>query len=291
MFKLKSFIIVVSISVACFVSYSFVIEKAPKSAPLTCREVISKMTKAIDEVKSLKYTLKVQERTKKGKMNDFGSRVKLNRKPRKLYLNAKGIEVLWVEGTNKGNALVNPHSFPYMNFNLDPMGSLMRQDQHHTINEMGFDYFGNIIDETVKKVDKDFDKIFKLESSDEMLNNRPCYKVTITNTAFKFVDYVVKKGETVTSIARKHNVAEFMIVERNAKIDDYDDVKEGQIIKVPSDYAKNVTIYIDKLYFLPIGSRIYDDKGLFEQYDYHSVLVNPKFADDEFTKDFKEYDF
>jgi hypothetical protein len=247
------------------------------------------MIKKISEVERLKYSLKIVERTN-GKFNNFGSSVKLNRKPRKLYLTTNGIEVLWTEGTNKGKALVNPNSFPFINLNLDPMGSLMRSDQHHTINEMGFDYFGNIIAYNARQAGASFEKYFKYEG-DEVLNGRSCHKITINNPDFKFISYTVKKGENLVKIARNYRVAEFMILENNPKLDDYDDVKEGDIIKIPNMYAKNVLIYVDKANYLPIGVRVYDHKGLFEQYDYFSLQVNPHFEDAEFTRNYKDYKF
>jgi len=257
---------------------------------LSCKEIIFKMTKSIDEVQSLKYNLKITERGKKG-YNHYESSVKLNRKPRQIYLYIKGIELLWKQGWNNGKAYVKPNSFPYVNLSLDPQGSLMRQDQHHTINEMGFDYFGSIIEYTaVKQMDK-FDQYFRLEG-EERYNNRPCYKVTINNKEFGFTTYTVGKNESLTSIARKLHVSEYMIVENNPKLSDYFDIlKEGQQIKVPTWYAKDVVIYIDQFYFLPVGVKVSDDKGLYEQYDYFFLQVNPKIAEEEFTKDYKDYHF
>ncbi len=257
---------------------------------LGCREVLDKMVKAVAEVKGLKYDLKLVERIEK-KYNLFGSSVKLNRKPRKLYLNAKGIEVLWVEGMHGGDALVNPNSFPYINLYLDPTGSLMRQDQHHTIHEAGFDYFGSIIDANVKKSSDRFDQYF-IPDGEETINGRLCYKIIINNKDYGTADYTVQKGETLITIARKLFVGEFKILALNKpKVDGYRDVKAGQVIKVPTAYAKYVLLYIDKKNFLPIGVRVFDEKGLYEQYDYYNVQVNPVFDDAEFTKDFKDYDF
>ena len=257
---------------------------------LSCKEIMEKMTKSVTEVKSLKYDLKLVERIER-KYNYFGSSVKLNRKPRKLYLNAKGIEVLWVEGKLNGDALVNPNSFPYINLHLDPNGSLMRQDQHHTINEAGFDYFGNIIEANMKRVGDKFDHFF-IPSGEETMNGRSCYKIIINNSDFGFVNHTVVKGENLITIARKFYVSEFMILQANKpKVDDYKDVKAGQIIKVPNAYAKYVLLYIDKQNFLPIGVRVFDEKGLFEQYDYFNLQLNPVFEDTEFTKDYKDYGF
>jgi len=50
-------------------------------------------------------------------------------------------------------------------------------------------------------------------------------------------------------------------------------------------------LYIDKTNYLPVVQIIYDDKGLFGQYEYNSLIVNPVFAPDEFTSKFKDYKF
>ncbi|MGZ4091340.1 MAG: hypothetical protein ACXVNO_11510, partial [Bacteroidia bacterium] len=75
--------------------------------PLTCKEIMIKTIKSIKEVKGLKYHLKITERGKKG-FNYYESAVKFNRNPRLIYLYIKGIEVLWLQGKNKGRALVKP---------------------------------------------------------------------------------------------------------------------------------------------------------------------------------------
>ncbi|WP_317897217.1 DUF1571 domain-containing protein [Aurantibacillus circumpalustris] len=261
-----------------------------QKAELTCEEIITKSLKSIKELKGLKYHLKITERGKKG-YNFYESVVKFSRNPRLIYLYIKGIEVLWVQGQNQGRALVKPNSFPYFNLNLDPMGNLMRQDQHHTLNEMGYDYFGNIIQNTIDKLEDKFDHVFSVDGEDRV-NNRPCYKILIDNKDFKYIDYTIGEGESITSIARKFHIAEYMILEKNPKFRDYFDIlKTGQQIKIPNWYAKTVIMYVDQLYFLPISIKVFDDKGLFEEYNYHFLQVNPKFDDKEFSKTYKDYGF
>ncbi len=261
-----------------------------QKSEIDCRDLVNKSLKHIKEVKGLKYHLKVIERGKKG-LNFYESSVKFNRNPRLIYLYIKGIEVLWLQGKNNGNALVKPNAFPYFNLNLDPMGNLMRQDQHHTLNEMGFDYFAGIIQHTVNKLGDKFDDYFEY-AGEERMNGRPCYKVNINNHDFGYVDYVVGDNESITSIARKFYIAEYMILDKNPKFNDYFDIlKKGQVIKIPTWYAKTVTMYIDQLYYLPISIKVSDDKGLFEEYNYHFLQVNPKFEEGEFTRNYKDYGF
>lgn len=114
----------------------------------------------------------------------------------------------------------------------------------------------------------------------------------ITNKDFGYEYYTVGDNESITSIARKLHISEYMILEVNPKLNDYFDLlKKGQQLKVPNAYAKDVTLYIDQLYFLPIGIKVLDDKGLYEQYDYHYLQVNPKLEDTEFTTKYKDYKF
>ncbi|MCD6019127.1 MAG: hypothetical protein K0S53_2248 [Bacteroidetes bacterium] len=276
----------IAFSLCLFLSAGLLAQKQPSTA----KEIVFKMVKSINELERLKYSLKIIERGKKG-FNHYESSVKLNRKPRKIYLYIKGIELLWVSGWNNNKAYVKPNSFPYVNLSLDPLGYLMRQDQHHTLNEMGVDYFASIIEYiALKNLDK-FDNFFKFEG-EERVNNRPCYKIIIDNKDFGYENYTVGDHESITSIARKLHISEYMILEVNPKLNDYFDIlKKGQVLKVPNAYAKHVTLYIDQLYFLPISIKILDDKGLYEQYDYHFLQVNPKIDDEEFKKTYKDYKF
>jgi len=57
---------------------------------------------------------------------------------------------------------------------------------------------------------------------------------------------------------------------------DYDDVKAGQVLRVPTSYAKSIELWIDKELMLPIRQVIFDDKGKYEEYEYRSLVVNPK---------------
>ena len=253
------------------------------------RELMNKIFDAIDNVKTLRYSLQCNERIK-GRMQHTESQVKLQVSPRKLYLALKGPEVLWIQGTNNGEALVNPGSFPYMDLNLDTYGSLMRKDQHHTIHEMGFQYLADILKEGMKRVGDKLDKYF-IVLPEEKFNGRMCYKLNISFPDFTWIPYTVKKGENLTTISRKLRVSEYMVLENNPKISGYNDVKAGQVIQVPTAYAKLTLLLIDKEYLLPVNNKVFDDKGLYETYEYYNLQVNTPIAPEEFTKEYKGYHF
>ena len=83
-----------------------------------------------------------------------------------------------------------------------------------------------------------------------------------------------------------------MLLEINSdKASNYHNVKAGQKIMVPNVYGKKLALYIDKELFVPRVIKVYDDKGLYESYEYQNLEVNPKIADEEFTKEYKDYGF
>lgn len=286
--KLKAAYILILIAFVALAGI-FVSFKTTDSISESNNELIDKIFNAINNVKTLRYGLQCNERIK-GRMQHTESKVKLQVSPRKLYLNIRGVEVLWVQGANNGDALVNPNAFPYVNLNLDTYGSLMRKDQHHTIHEMGYQYLADILKDGLKRSGDNLDKYFKV-LGEEKYNGRDCYQLSIAFPDFAWGNYTVKKGENLISISRKLHVSEYMVLENNPKLGSYYDVKEGQVIKVPNAYAKLTLLLIDKEYLLPVNNKVFDDKGLFETYEYYNLQVNPYIAPEEFTKSYKDYHF
>lgn len=282
--KIGLFIVVAGIylTVSSFVS-------GDHSPVYTAHELLDDVLESIANIKTLRYNLQCNERIK-GRMQHTESMVKLQVSPRKLYLSVRGPEVLWVQGINNGNALVNPGSFPYLNLSLDPYGALLRKDQHHTIHEMGLQYLADILKDGMKRAGDRLNKYFTV-LGEEKYDGRSCYKLSIYFSDFSWVSYTVKAGESMTSIARKLHVSEYMVLENNPQYSWYNDVKEGDIIKVPDAYAKLTLLLIDKELLLPVNTKIFDDKGLFETYEYYSLKVNVPIAPEEFTKDYKDYHF
>lgn len=254
---------------------------------ITAKELINKIFIATDNIKTLKFTFICKERVN-GQLTFTKSNVKLQTAPKKLYLNCKEAEILWLENQNNNQALVHPYGFPYFNLNLDPDNSFLRSGQHHSIRQVGFEYLINIMKAGSKEENT---KRICLYNGEETINDRLCFKMTVLNPDFAFVDYTVKKNETMISIALKLNVSEYMILENNRRFSAYSDVRENDVIKVPNTYAKTTVLYVDKQLQLPVVIRVYDDKGLFENFEYNSIQINPYIGDDEFTKKYKEYGF
>jgi outer membrane lipoprotein-sorting protein len=280
-----------------FFTYLFVgigcLLMAHEIAAQNSQEIASKLFSQCKQINTLKYTMKKIERIK-GEMISQQSTVKLNNHPLKVYLFQEapksGLEVLYVEGTNNNQALINTNGFPWISINLDPYGGTMRSNQHHTLLNSGYDHVIGILEFLFTKYQSEIQSMIKIDGS-VVWDKHNCWAVTLTNPHFKYIPYTVQQGETILTIASKYRLSEDMILDKNPKISSYGSVKAGEVIIIPSDYSNKMVLYIDKVRNIPLFMKVYDDKGLYEQYEYYNVSVNCIFKADEFTRDFKDYNF
>ncbi len=256
----------------------------------SCRQLIAGMIETISRVKSTSYTLQAAERVK-GKILRASSQIKLHVSPRQLYFkNNAGVEVLYNELEDKNEALVNPNAFPYINLKLDPYRSIMRNNQHHSIFELGFHQIGGILSNAVKQSEPNFDKWFTYMGVIKF-NNKDCHKIYFEYPDFKYIKYTVHKKETVRSIAHKLGIGEYRIIQNNANISYTDYIKEGRVLSVPNVYASKTLMYIDKELNLPVYIKAFDDQGFYESYEFYDLKINLNFNAKEFDKSFAGYGF
>jgi hypothetical protein len=262
----------------------------PEPAELPCREIIERMLDTIKNIQAQTFNVKATERVG-SHLLIAESFIKINYYPRKIYFrNTKGIEVLWTEGSNKGNATVHSPSIPMINFDLDPYGSIMRKDQHHTIFDLGSQYIGTTMAQTILKAPKDFDKHFAYAGT-LTWNNRECYQVVISYPEYKYIDYIVTGDETVTSISKKFSTSDYKIRYKNDLSSYFGKIKAGKKLTIPIPYSNKGIIYIDKRTFLPVNVKVYDEEGLYEAYEFTNMKTNMVFASNEFLTSFKGYGF
>jgi outer membrane lipoprotein-sorting protein len=275
---------------ACLVLTSSVtVEKKDSNALQIVKDMFSKSK----QIHSMKYVMKKEERID-GKMIMQQSSVKLVSHPLKVYLHQelpkKGLEVLYVQGTNSNNAIVNTNGFPWVNLNLDPMGNIMRENQHHTIFESGYPHLMSILEHLTTKYSQ---HVEGMVSNTGLVNwnGRSCWNISFNNPNFKVSKYTVKEGETILSLSAKAKLSEYMVLELNKDIDGYNDIKAGQVINLPNDYSPKLELIVDKNELIPLVIKVYDEKGLYEHYEYYNVVTNPVFKSNEFEKGYPEYNF
>jgi hypothetical protein len=264
----------------------------PGNSSVEARKILDNLFASIDNIKTLYFKLEYRERLiDNGKFRHDSSTTKYQKLPRRIYMKmSNGAELLWGPDMNDGDVLIHPNGFPYVNLDLNPDGSLMRKNQHHGIYAAGFDYFADLIKASMVRADKDFDSRF-FSQGEITYNGFKCQRLLILDPAFKFVPYTVQKGETILTIAKKLSLNEYMILKHNPKVSSYTDIKEGQSILIPTNYGMVVSLYIDETMMLPVMIHVEDEKGLFEEYDYKVLKLNPDFKSEEFSRNYKGYHF
>ena len=223
------------------------------------------------------------------------SQVKLTKFPFQVYSKQlepkEGLELLYRDGEENGKVMINPSGFPWITLNLDPMGSIMRNNQHHTILNSGYDLVVSILEYLFEKYGEETKELVSFLQPVSW-QGIPCYAISFDNPHFKYITYQMKEGETFLSHCDSLKISEHMVLELNRSIDDYDeDLEEGEEIIIPNDYSPKMIIYVDRERLIPLMMKVFDDKGVYEVYQYYDVQVDPEFAEDEFTPEYRDYDF
>lgn len=249
--------------------------------------------RALDGLVTVSGRVKRTERVN-GVMESGDLRFKVNAKPFKVYLYNidphEGTELLYVDGWNDDKCYIHPNQFPWVNVSMDSYGSTMLKDQHHHLTSTGFITMRRILRWTLAQPAADIKQRI-VHAGKEKWYGKMLDVVKIKNDDYQIKKYTVQAGEDLLKIDVKLAVPSYKLLEINPEIEDYFDVKPGQVIKVPSHYGKEIVLMIDPDTKLPIVQLIFDDKGLFEKYEYSEIKVNPRFSTLDFSEDNEAYGF
>jgi len=258
------------------------------------RKALESMMSACEKLKSASFILSTEERIKNGSIEKGEMFVKLQHVPLCMYLHIHspdaGVEILYRKKDWNNNLYVNPNGFPYVNLKLDMNNLKVRQNSHHSIGDIGFDYLMNMIRHYKSAFGESLYNYLTI-SDTITFERHKLMKMEFDYPEFAYTNYVVKKDENVVGIAAKNFVHEYMIISANKDINDINDVDEGDQIRIPNMFARKIIFYVDLQSHLPLVQEIYDENGFFEKYEYKSFVMNPTFAPEEFTSEYKDYGF
>jgi|TARA_B110000263_G_C15278772_1_gene497233 hypothetical protein len=248
------------------------------------------MVESISNISTIEYELHAKELIDDKPFYTY-SRVKLQKEPFCFYNYIiepdNGVEILFTS-RNK-YALINPNGFPFINLKLDPYGRLIRRNQHHTLFDAGFESVKDIVLSVLELLRDSPDK-YIINLGVKEINNIECQVIKVINPDFSFLEYIVKKGEDVESIAKKFHLSSYLILLEN-NLSFYNDIEYGNRILLPNSYGEKFEIWIDLESNLPIVQKIFIDDELFEYYEFQKIVINPEFSNDEFDRAYVEYNF
>ena len=257
------------------------------------RSLLDKMHQSILKYQDLKFTLYRSERdgTEYVKGSFDG---KLTMNPFRVYLKNhfpnEGSEILYLQGKNNNKAWINPNAFPYLTVSLDPENKLLLAGGHHTLKLLGFSVIDKLILLYRKNYKEEFFNFTKYHGM-ENWKNMKCHKIILNYPDYKIITHVAKKEETLKSIAEKKLLNIAKLKKLNPSVNPNKVLYPGQKVKITNAYAKKAILYLDAESYLPVLQIIYDEKGIYEKYGYFNLEFGKKIPDEEFTTDFKEYNF
>lgn len=255
--------------------------------------LLRKMFAETTKVRTLSYTMVKRERIK-GNMITQRSRVKLALQPLRLYMYQEepkmGIQVLYSEGNYNNKCVIHPNGFPWITLYLAPMHPRVLNNQHHNLYKSGYAYLVSILEHLMRKYEPQLSQLVSLKQESQW-QGKKAITIALDNPNFSLVQHKVQKGEDAWTIAKEYMVCEYTLLERNPELSFYTPLPVGKWLTVPNDYARRMEITILKENMLPVVIKVFDELGLFEEYQYYHLLVNPTFAEEEFSKSNPNYSF
>ncbi len=241
-------------------------------------------------IKSISLTMLMKEKIN----GDYIRRkadFKINYTPHNLYLRQwypnPGLEILYAEGKNEGKAVINRNTFALSTVRLDPLGNTMRKKHHHSIFKAGVSFMLDIFEHLYSKYDASVWTYNGLVKYADIV----CHKITFESPKFDYIPYSTREDESLESLSRKLFISDYMVYEHNPYIDSFETIDSGTTIKVPSDYGKKVILYFDTEQYIPVGVKVFDENGLFEEYTYLNVQINPQYNSVDFDINNPAYGF
>lgn len=251
------------------------------------------MFEAVNNVRSLQYDFESLERIN-GKLRKEIMFFKINSIPLKTYIYEtypkNGLQILYVSNKNGGKAKVNPGGFPWVSLNLETEGELMLENRHHSIYDAGFNYTISIIQYLLDKYASLSAKLLTL-NGEENIQGIDCFRITFTNPNYRLLLYTAQVGDTPLRIAKKLHLNFYSIMENNSGLKPSTNIKAGTKLIVPDDYASKMVLYMNESMMYPVKLQIFDSRGLFEEFIFKSVKINPQFKDIDFSETNPAYKF
>jgi hypothetical protein len=241
-------------------------------------ELIEKTLTAMGNTKNISYHFLAQERFQGGKMIQIDVKIKVQASPLKVFADAtkpQTAKLSYVPAVSTKVAVRKG-----IKLHLDPHSSLLMKEQHHPLYKAGFGSVKAILETNIKmREGEDLSKYVKILGT-VTYDGKECWKVELNVPDYKIINHTVKADEkTVWVLGKKLALPEYRIKELN---DIGDELKPGQVIKIPNAYAKKTTLFIDKATYLPIYQKMEDDLGVYEIYEFRDLKLNVKFTDADF---------
>jgi hypothetical protein len=253
------------------------------SAPLKAEsitEIMEKSMKAMANATHLEYHFFSKERFGPNKFENSEVKFKYQQSPLKIYAEAFKPESAKLSYIPAESDKINVKKGP-LKINLSVYSNMLMKQQHHPLYKAGFGTIKGILEHNLKArglTSAQYGEFAKIVGT-VTYDGKPCWHIEINDKDYKLTTYTVKNEKDVWELGKKLAIPEFRVKQLN---NISDELKAGQVLKVPSSYAKKTTVYVCKSTYLPIYQKMEDDEGLYEVFEFKSLKTGVKFTDEDF---------
>lgn len=251
-------------------------------APLQAQsvaDIMEKSMKAMSSATHLTYHFFSKERFEDGKFQNSEVFFKYQASPLKIHAVAvkpQSATLVYVPTVSAKVQVKKGIKIP-----LSPYSNVLMKETHHPIYKAGFGTIKSILEHNLKARGLtaaqygEFAKVVGTVTYD----GKPCWSVEVLDKDYKITTYTVKTEKTVWELGKKLAIPEYKVKQMN---NIGDDLKPGQVLKVPSAYAKKSTFYVCKATYLPIYQKMEDEIGVYEVFEFKDLKLGVKFTDADF---------
>lgn len=251
-------------------------------APLKAQsigEIMEKSMKAMTSASHLSYHFFSKERFEDGKFLQSEVFFKYQASPLKIHAVAvkpQSATLVYIPSVS-GKVQVKKG----LKISLSPYSNMLMKETHHPIYKAGFGTIKSILEHNLKArglTASQYGEFAKIVGT-VTYDGKPCWAVEIIDKDYKLTTYKVGTEKTVWDLGKKLAIPEYKVKQMN---DIGDDLKAGQVLKVPSAYAKKSTFYVCKATYLPIYQKMEDEVGVYEIFEFKDLKTGVKFTDADF---------
>jgi outer membrane lipoprotein-sorting protein len=216
-------------------------------------------------------------------------------KPGRVYVRMlrpiAGREMIYDRTKEKNKLTVHNGQFPDLTLHLDIHGMLATKDQHHTIDNLGFDAAMNIFRSALEAAKKEGHGERLEYGGEGVFAGRKVTKV-IMNTGKRPARHEPARDESLFAFAARVGQDPYVIYEANPGIRSLNsDLDEGESYLVPAYYAERCESWHDQETGMPLKQVMYTGKHLYESYEHYDIKLNVPLSDADFDPENPKYAF
>jgi outer membrane lipoprotein-sorting protein len=201
-------------------------------------------------------------------------------------------EMIYDRTRDKRKLVVHNGQFPDLTLRLDVRGMLATNDQHHTIEQLGFDQalltFQTALAEARKEGHGE-----RLEYAGEgVFAGRKVHKVAMLTGRKQAREEVAREDESLFDFARRVGQDPYVIYVQNPDIRAlHSELDEGERYVVPAYYAERCESWHDQETGMPLRQAMYSRGKLYESYEHFDIQLDVPLTEKDFDPENPAYGF